>query len=200
MLLKNSIKKNGLRQLMMKSKMVHSAGWKQLAEKYNAAVKENRIEPVDKIADETGLINMLLEKREKAYEWNAFPYFESGQVQWVGDESLKIGKKLIYEDREYFHEEEEKVYKGVHYYIKSVNHQFGYGSFYKTLTGLTKGSPENVAPNWLNENRENVFGVNKSIQKEYQKSLTNANTIFDERTKKELKKFEENMNNLVSIA
>lgn len=200
MLLKDSIKRNGLRQLQLTSKMVHSAGWKQLAEKYNAAVKENRIEPVDKIADETGLINMLLEKREKAYEWNAFPYFESGQVQWVGDESLKIGKKLIYEDKEYFHEEEEKVYKGVHYYIKSVNHQFGYGSFYKTLTGLTKGAPEGVAPNWLNENRKNIFGVNKSIQKEYQKAVAKANSIFDERTKKELDDLDKSMFEMKSIA
>lgn len=119
-------------------------------------------------------LDYMFDKREKGLEWYAYPYFESGSITWVGDENLRIGKKLIYEDKEYLDPEEEKVYKGVEYYINSVVHDFAYGKFFKTTTALTRGAPAGVVARWLNKNRSDFTGP---TPKDYQAKINQTVTI-----------------------
>lgn len=162
-----SIKQYGLRSLTMTSNIVNL---KKIIEKYSSAIAQNKeINSIDKLSAEEEYINggslldYLLEKREKSLEWYAFPYFESGQAVWVGDENIKIGTRLFYKDKQYISPETgEPVGEGTYYYVAGVNHSFGYGQFYRTTTRLIRGCPDGYAAEWLNKNRGDFLSIGVS--------------------------------------
>lgn len=152
-----SIKRFGLRDLTLTSTLINIG---KVIEEYNENIKDGG-KPIDAIVAEgdSDLLQYMLEKREKAFEWFGFPYFENGQLMIPGNENIRIGKRLFYEDKEYFFEEDQTVYQGVHYYIGNVLHDFAFGSFFKTTLGLSRGTPKDLAANWLTETRKKLVSV-----------------------------------------
>jgi hypothetical protein len=147
----DNIKKYGLRHYQAQSTIVN---FEKSREEYNKNVKDSSPQDLAKVAGrDGGELDYLFDKREKLFEWYAYPFFESGAITWVGDENLKIGQNLVYEDKEYLQPDDEKVYRGVEYYVDTVIHEFAYGRFFKTTTELSRGAPAGVAAKWLNKNR-----------------------------------------------
>ena len=154
-----SIKRFGLRDLTLTSTLINIG---RVIEQYNGKIKDGG-KPIDAITagEDNNLLQYLLEKREKVVEWFAFPYFDSGQLMVVGNENYTIGQRLFYEDKEYFYEDTDTVYQGMHYYINNVFHDFSFGSFFKTTLGLSRGTPTDLAAEWLNTNRPKMVSINK---------------------------------------
>jgi hypothetical protein len=147
----DSIKKYGLRHLQLDSTVVN---FEKSRVEYNKSIEDKSPQDLSKIAGKPkGELDYLLDKREKSLEWYAYPYFESGSITWIGDENLKIGQRLIYEDKQYLDPDEDKIYKGVEYYISSMAHEFAYGKFFRTTTELTRGAPRGLVAKWLNKYR-----------------------------------------------
>ena len=147
----DSIKKYGLRHLQLNSTV---GNFENSRTEYNKSIADKSPQDLFKIASKPkGELEYLFDKREKNFEWYAYPYFESGSITWVGDENLKVGQRLIYEDKEYLDPEDEKIYKGVEYYINSVVHEFAYGRSFRTTTELTRGAPRGLVSKWLNKHR-----------------------------------------------
>lgn len=172
-----SVQKYGWRHKQLVSRLINFDLTKA---KYNEKI-ESRTDFNDiakELADENGgwgkELDYQFDKREKGLEWYAYNFFESGTITWVGDENLKIGKRLIYEDKEYLDPEDEKIYRGVEYYIRSVSHEFSYGRFFRTTTELTRGAPAGVVARWLNRNRKDFTGP---TPKDYQAKINQTVTI-----------------------
>ncbi|MHB8871683.1 MAG: hypothetical protein ACYC5G_04480 [Candidatus Doudnabacteria bacterium] len=172
-----SVQKYGWRHKQLISKLINFDLTKA---KYNEKM-ESRTDFNDiakELADENGgwgkELDYQFDKREKGLEWYAYNFFESGMITWIGDENLKIGKKLIYSDKEYLDPEDEKIYRGVEYYIRSVTHHFEYGRFFKSTTELSRGAPAGVVANWLNKNRGDFTGP---TPKDYQAKINQTVTI-----------------------
>ncbi|MDQ7818678.1 MAG: hypothetical protein RDU14_16755 [Melioribacteraceae bacterium] len=172
-----SVQKYGWRHKSLVSKLINFDLTKA---KYNEKIesKTDFNDIAKELADENGgwgkELDYQFDKREAGVEWYSFPHFESGTIQWTGDENLRIGKKLIYEDKEYLDPDEEKIYKGVEYYIRSVTHDFAYGRFFKTTTEVTRGAPKGLVAKWLNKNRADFTGP---TPKDYQAKINQTVTI-----------------------
>lgn len=171
----DSVKKYGLRHLQVQSTIVN---FEKSREEYNESIKTSSPQDLAKIAaKDGGELDYLYDKREKIFEWYAYPFFESGSITWVGDENLKIGQRLIYEDKEYLQPDDEKVYRGVEYYIDTVIHEFAFGRFFKTTTELSRGAPAGVVAKWLNKNRGDFTAP---TMQNYNSSINAAPTIDTE--------------------
>jgi hypothetical protein len=164
----DSIKKFGLRDLSVTSTMINL---ENIVKKFNEQMKSGTPESIDSLTSTetygragskaSTLLEYLLAKREKIVEWQAFPNFESGQLTLPGHIGFNaLGKRLFYSDREYYDIEKDEISMGVHYYIHSISENFRYGSFYTDTLGLSRGIPENLAANWLNDNRSNFVSQN----------------------------------------
>jgi hypothetical protein len=193
------IKRYGIRDISVPSTMIN---FDRVIEKHNTLLekaKENNIQ-IPSISDlisdkEKGELHYLLAKREKVVEWNAFPYYESGQMQIVGDERITIGKKLIYKDKKYYDVETHKEYTGVEYYIKGVTESYSYGGFYTQNLRLSRGAPKGVAVKWLNENRPKFVGVDsleqssESINQSTEIPFVDTKEVYDKREQRQKNAF-----------
>jgi hypothetical protein len=164
-----SIKKFGVRELQLKSSIINMVN---IAENYNKKVEEaikNKTElpTLDKITEaeeyknNKSMLDYLLDKRDKAVEWYGFPYFKSGQITVIEDEKYRHGKCLYLPDDIYVDEETGDEYKGVYYYIKSVQRQFHYGQMPTASMNLIRGVPKGFVGKWLNEHRHDFVSIDK---------------------------------------
>lgn len=145
-----SIKKYGLRELSVSSNTLSLIS---LFEKYNKEVDDEKQLEVE------SLIETMPERRDKIVEWFAFPFFASGQITFIGDEELTIGKRLRYEDYNYFDVESDQVYRGTDFYIDTVTHQFSYPSTFTSAVQVVRGAPEGLVKKWLEKNEPNMKKV-----------------------------------------
>lgn len=178
-----SVQTYGWRHLSLVSKLIN---FDTTIKKYNDEIKsKTSLDDIAKTLSEKGEklvseLDYMFDKREKGLEWYAFPYFRSGPITWVGDENIRIGNRLVYEDQEYYDLEEDKIYKGVEYYIDSVAHDFNYGRFYKTTTGLTRGAPAGRVARWLNDNRKDFTGPTVNDYKTQINQTPKIDSIYKE--------------------
>lgn len=179
-----SITEYGIRDLVLTSTLINLGG---LKEKYNKEIQNSNLTSVsqeinNELKEGKGVLQYLLEKRQKAVEWHGFPYYESGQVTWIGDEDLKIGKGIEFEKPYVDQESGETISDKTNYYIAGVEHQFAYQQFFKTTTRLNTGAPLGAAAKWLNENEPNFIQVDfedyianqKQIKLEKESKLQNT--------------------------
>lgn len=159
----DSITKYGLRDLAVTSSTINMD---DIIEQYNDKIGTEEPETIENITskNEGGMLNYLIDKREKIVEWFSYPFFDSGQISVPYSQKYKLGHRLFYEDREFFDVLNDQIHRGVYYYIHSVDESFQYGSQPKTTLGLSRGLPENIASDWLNANRKKFVGINEFSQ------------------------------------
>ncbi|MBI5731046.1 MAG: hypothetical protein HY963_07910 [Ignavibacteriales bacterium] len=180
----DSIKRYGLRHLQLDSTV---SNYESPKEKYNRMIASKTPQDLAKIMSEPkGELEALFDKREKVFEWYAYPYFESGSITWVGDENLKVGQRLIYEDKEFLDPEEKKVYHGVEYYINSIAHEFAYGRFFRTTTELSRGAPKGLAAKWLNKNRADFISPTELDYDLYMNKGIRVDKVYERPTMEEM--------------
>ena len=154
------IKKYGLRHLQLDSTVVN---FEDSRDAYNKGLEDANPQDFIKIISQPkGELDYLLDKREKAFEWYSYPYFSSGQIIWAGDENIKVGQRLVYQDKQFIDPEEGKIYNGVEYLVNGITHDFAFGKFFRTTTDLVRGCPAGLAAAWLNKNRSGF--VSPTIQ------------------------------------
>jgi hypothetical protein len=183
-----SINEFGLRNLEVTSTLINFEG---IIKKHNSQAKDYILETIDHLTQTelygtTGNTPLayVLAKREKIVEWYAFPYCESGQLTLPGHAGFNaLGKRLFYSDREYYDIEKDEISMGVYYYIHSISENFRYGSFYTDTLGLSRGIPENLAANWLNENRpnfisQNSVGKDQEVQPNMMQKMKDASDVI----------------------
>mgnify|MGYP001465286657 CR=1 FL=1 len=184
-----SIKKYGLRDLTVTSRLLNFDGDKVFGKYNEAQTKGEGIAFDDILTTKNGLRDCLIEKRNKIREWYSFPHYQSGQLTVIGGE-YDLGKRLFYEDELYADEESGKLYQGVEYYISSIRDIFRYPETYETTFGLTRGAPKDFAAEWIKNNLPNFESIN-SFEKETQSIpfgldsidiLNKRRSIFDKLT------------------
>lgn len=191
-----SIKKYGLRELALTSKLIN---YDKIRQRYSEEAAEGKISDISELLQSEQLaeggthLDYLLDKREKGVEWFSFPYFESGNATFIGDENLKIGKGLFLKDRNYVHPETEEIIKGVYYYINSVNHRWAHGEMFKSSVQLSRGAPKKVVPDWLNANRSKFISTNANDYTEYMMK-THEDKLLMKEINNSIKEMEEELN------
>lgn len=140
-----SIQKYGLRELGVTST--------NLNVRFLADEKKKAIEKGEKTTLTDEDMNWLLEKRDKVFYWNCCnELLENGRITAIGNSEYRIGRKLFYEDKEYYYPYDDFIengkakhnFTGVEYYIKSVNHTWTYGSEWMTNMTLIRGQAKDV--------------------------------------------------------
>lgn len=146
-----SIIKYGLRSLTADSKVLLNL------KKWENANKGNN----DNIFKE-----YLIGKRERLAEWYSFPYYESGQITILGDESIELGTRIFWEDRSYNYyidddikgivkdytkkDSKENIIsgKGMEYYVTEIQHSFSYPQQFTTTLTLKRGQAKDYSGYW----------------------------------------------------
>ena len=153
----DSVKHYGLRELSVSSKLVNI---NKLRDDYNLQQANSTGVTIDRLAmKDGGLLDYLLDKRQKLVEYQAYPNYENGQLTLIGGD-YEIGNRLFYSDKKYFDIETKKEYTGVEYYIKTTLDQYRYPETYTTTLGLTRGAPPGLAKQWLQNNLPKFVSVN----------------------------------------
>jgi len=111
------------------------------------------------LTNESKNLQYLLSKREKAVEWFAYPYYESGQLTIIARDDITIGQILNYKDKLYYDVDNGKTFQGVQYYISGITENFTFGDTHTQTLRLTRGAPKGLAVNWLNENRPSFIST-----------------------------------------
>jgi len=192
----DSIKRYGLRALQLTSKLINFDKAKQ---SYSDKAKEGKFIDIAHLLQSETLpeggtyLDYLLDKREKAVEWYSFPYFLSGSLTLVGDESLQIGKVLYLKDKIYIHPETKNEHRGVYFYINSANHSWEHGQFFKSRLQVTRGAPQGIPAKWLNENRPKFISTTADDHTEY-----NIRTREDKLLMDAINKLEKEMNEQIN--
>ncbi len=159
----DGVKKFGLRDLMMTSRLIN---YKKIVDENNTAIAGSQLKNIDGLTEtalfsgNNSMLDYLLNKREKGVEWFAYPYFASGQITVPGDDAYKIGERFFYAKQPYYDlVNDVLIGNGVYYHVDSVAHSFVFGSFFTTTLGLSRGLPDNVGSDWLNQNRKNFVSI-----------------------------------------
>lgn len=178
-----SIQKYGLRELGVTSTNMNI---KQMTEDKKKAI-EDQAKTQGKatltLTDED--MNWLLEKRDKVFYWNCCnEILESGRITALGNSEYRIGRKLFYEDKEYYYPYDDFVdadgkpqqkFTGVEYYIKSVGHAWTYGAEWFTNLGLTRGQAIGVI-------KKHIEALEKKTMKTGQKVIYKINKMGKDNT------------------
>ena len=116
----------------------------------------------------------FLAKRERLVEWNAFPYYQSGQISVIGDENYTIGTKVFYEDKPYSYnllmgdKYETREGIGMEFYVNSVSHNYSFPNFFRTELTVIRGQARGLVAEWYIANQKNFIKTdvfNKTSQK-----------------------------------
>ncbi len=150
----DSMIKYGVRELAIPSTVVN---FEDFYKGYNDAIDNDKI-ALSIGAKDDEAITMITEKRDKVLEWYAFPHYESGQITVIGGD-YDIGKKLFFEDKIYFDEEEGKEYQGVEYYIEETVDHYSVGRDWTTLLSVSRGAPISLVPKWFTKNKGNFIKI-----------------------------------------
>ena len=65
----------------------------EFTQKYSDALKND--EPVKSEDFTANELSYLFEKRNKIYQWTAYPLMESGQLTAIGNQEYEIGRRFI---------------------------------------------------------------------------------------------------------
>lgn len=141
-----SVKKYGMRPLITKSNMLNI---KDFEKKLNEDITNF------KKLDETNLtpteIEFIIEKRDKAYQWNVFDRFYSGTITAIGNVEFRIGRKLYLPFKKFFNTYTREINTGMEYYISAVRNTFRYPSDYKSILSVTRGQPPGFVAKWISQ-------------------------------------------------
>jgi len=181
-----SIQKYGLRELGVTSTNMNVRAMTD--------EKKKAIEDGKKVTLTGEDINWLLEKRDKVFYWNICnEILESGRITALGNSEYRIGRKLFYEDKEYYYPYDDisngdgtsqQKFTGVEYYIKSVNHNWTYGAEWLTNLGLTRGQAPGII-------EKHIRALEKKTMKTGQKVIYKINKLNQATTPTPLETAEE---------
>ena len=190
-----SIKEYGLRELAVNSTNLNirelTAEIKKKLESGETPTEEEKREE----------FKWLLEKRDKVFQWNACnELFEKGTLTALGNSEYRIGRKLFYQDKEYFYQyndlkNQAQKFTGVEYYIKSTANSWTYGAEWFTAMQLVRGQAKGVI-------NEHIIAMESKPDVIFKKNnldgKTTAATPID--TTENRSKYENDLNGMLTMA
>ncbi|MCK9209281.1 MAG: hypothetical protein M0P61_00455 [Ignavibacteriaceae bacterium] len=190
-----SIKEYGLREIAVNSTNLNI---RELTDEIKKKL-ENGETPTE---EEKGKeFEWLLNKRDKVFEWNVCnELFDKGTLTALGNSGYRIGRKLFYQDKEYWYpyddmENKTQKFTGVEYYIKNVAQSWTYGAEWHSTMQLTRGQAKGVI-------EKHIKALEAAADTIYKKNnlegKTTATTPID--TSENRDNYEKDINGLFNIA